>query len=162
MPRVVSGYTRAILVRRPESILIDANYTTFNSKPDAVDAKRMWVWFNSNTFRAICELNGVPLGGGALKLEAELLSQIPVPRAVTEKDESIFNTASRMLETPQMDDEHLLQIGKAIDESLFGTEVAPVNLEVLTRLINQRRRIVSAESVESSSHSRPGSSSVEN
>jgi hypothetical protein len=153
IPRVVSGYTRAFLVRKPESILIDANFTTFNSKPDAVDAKRMWVWFNSNTFRALCELNGVPLGGGALKLEAELLSQIPVPRAVKEKDESTFNTASRMLETPQMDDEHLLQIGEAIDESLFGTELAAVNLEVLTRLTNQRRRITSVESDESSYHS---------
>jgi len=145
IPRVVSGCIRALLVRKPESILIDANFTTFNSKPDAVDAKRMWVWFNSNTFRALCELNGVPLGGGALKLEAELLSQIPVPRAVMEKDETVFNTASRMLEARQMDDEHLLHIGKAIDEMLFGTEVATANLEVLARLIRQRRRILSFE-----------------
>ena len=155
MPRVVSGCTRAFLVLKPVSILIDANFTTFNSKPDALDAKRMWVWFNSNAFRAICELNGVPLGGGALKLEAELLSQIPVPRAVKEKDESIFNSISRMLETPKIDDEHLLQIGKATDESLFGTEVATVNLEVLTRLIKQRRRIVGAQFDESPFPSHP-------
>jgi hypothetical protein len=145
VPRVTSGYTRAFLVKNPESILIDANFTTFNSKSDAADAKRMWVWFNSNTFRALCELNGVPLGGGALKLEAELLSQIPVPRAVIEGDERLFNVVSPMLGQSQMDDEHLLHIGKAIDEMLFGTEVATANLEVLARLIRQRRRILSFE-----------------
>lgn len=145
VPRVSSGYTRAFLVKTPESILIDANFTTFNSKSDAVDAKRMWVWFNSNTFRALCELNGVPLGGGALKLEAELLSQIPVPRAVIEGDERLFNMVSPMLEEPQMDDEHLLHTGKAIDEMLFGSEVATANLEVLARLTRQRKRILSFE-----------------
>jgi hypothetical protein len=78
-----------------------------------------------------------------------------VPRAVKEKDESIFNSISRMLETPKIDDEHLLQIGKATDESLFGTEVATVNLEVLTRLIKQRRRIVGAQFDESPFPSHP-------
>jgi len=143
IPRVVSGSIRAFLVRKPESILIDANFTTFNSESDIVDAKRMWVWFNSNAFRALCELNGVPLGGGALKLEAELLSQIPVPRAVMDKDETIFNALCAMLEAPQICDEHLLQVGRAIDENLFGVELAAADLEVLTRLTNQRRKIMS-------------------
>ena len=38
-------------------------------------------------FRIICELYPVPLGGGALKVEACFISIVPVPKVVSAKDD---------------------------------------------------------------------------
>lgn len=140
IPRVSSGYTRSFLVKNHESVLIDANFTTFNSRSDAVDAKRMWVWFNSNTFRALCELNGVPLGGGALKLEAELLSQLPLPRSIRDGEEGIFDRLSKVLDGSTMDNAQVLNIGNVIDTELFGLEASQGNLKTIKRCMKQRMK----------------------
>lgn len=42
-------------------------------------------------FRIIYELYAVPFGGGALKVEACFISPIPVPKVVSEKDETCFD-----------------------------------------------------------------------
>jgi hypothetical protein len=42
-------------------------------------------------FRIICELYAVPLGSGALKVEACFISTVPVSKVVSEKDETCFD-----------------------------------------------------------------------
>ena len=46
---------------------------------------------NSNMFGIICELYAVPLGGGALKVEACFISTVPVSKVVSGKDETCFD-----------------------------------------------------------------------
>ena len=75
----------------PGSIIIDANFVTLISTTTHVATKRLWTWLNSNMFRIICELYAVPLGGGALKVEACFISTVPVSKVVSEKDETCFD-----------------------------------------------------------------------
>jgi len=139
LPRVSSGVSRAFLIKDSETLLIDANFSTFNSGPNAISSKRMWIWLNSNTFRALCELNGVPLGGGALKLEAALLSRLPIPKSIVAHDAALFVRIGHLLEQPEVDDKRLLDIGSTIDTELFGQEIARRNLSTVEQLMGQRR-----------------------
>jgi len=140
LPRVSSSAPRAFLVKDSETLLIDANFSTLNSKSNAIGSKRMWVWFNSNTFRALSELNGVPMGGGALKLEALLLSQLPVAKAIRDTGESIFDRLSQLLEGSATGDEQALHIGSIIDAELFGLGISQSNLKTIKGRMKQRMK----------------------
>jgi len=140
IPRVSSGPVRGFLVRDPKSVVIDANYLTFTSKPDAIPSRRLWIWLNSNAFRILCERNGAALGGGALKVEATLLSRIPVPQSMCNMDEERVDQLSQMLEFGTTSDEGLIEIGRKIDEFLFGEDIASSNVALLKNLVNKRHK----------------------
>jgi methylase of polypeptide subunit release factors len=77
VPRIVSDAPR-VECNLEEPILIDANFSTFW-------ADRTWPRFalkallNSAWCQLLMEALGTPMGGGALKLEAAHLKQLPVP-----------------------------------------------------------------------------------
>ena len=60
-------------------LLIDANFSTFWSLDDGWSDFAMKAVLNSVWCRACMEATGTPLGGGALKLEATHLRQMPMP-----------------------------------------------------------------------------------
>ena len=139
IPRVSSGPVRAFLVESSIRLIIDANFITLIPSHSRLSAMRLWLWFNANAFRVICELNGAPLGGGALKLEAATLCRIPLPREVLEVEEAVFDELARMLEKPKLSDVNLLKTGNSIDSALFGESIASKDFELVRDLICQRQ-----------------------
>lgn len=134
IPRVSSGPVRGFRVEDSTEIVTDANFVTFISESPSLSAETLQLWLNSNAFRVICELNGVPLGGGALKLEATLVKKIPVP---VHPLQSLDRPDSRIVEDISRD--RLLESGRVIDERLFGEQEAVNNLQLLRKLISQRQ-----------------------
>jgi hypothetical protein len=137
LPRVTSGALRTILVEKPGAIGVDANFTTLIRSGAAVEVKKMWAWFNSNAFRVMCEKNGSPLGGGALKVEAALIEKLPLPRKLGDMDGGDLSTAMGLVREPVKDGE-LLAIGYKIDERLFGQEAARQNMSEVRAQISLR------------------------
>ena len=60
-------------------VLIDANFSTLWGARPPWTAPALRALFNSSWSRACMEALGTPLGGGALKLEATQLKQLPLP-----------------------------------------------------------------------------------
>lgn len=137
IPRVTSGAERTILIEKPGSLCVDANFTTMIHSGTAIGVKRMWAWFNSNAFRIMCEKNGSPLGGGALKVEATLIEKLPLPKRLADIDEGDLS-APIGLPTRPINDEELLTIGYELDSCLFGEEVAKQNLAEVKAQISLR------------------------
>lgn len=139
VPRVSSGPVRAFLVQSSAPLIIDANFITLISNDSKLSARRLWVWFNSNTFRIICEMNGAPLGGGALKLEAATLSKIPLPEVVMNAEKSIVEKMSHVLEKPRISEAMLFNMGSLIDSALFGKDISTRNSKLVNQLVSQRQ-----------------------
>ncbi len=62
-----------------EPILIDANFSTFWSSDESWTAPALKALLNSVWCQLVMEALGTPLGGGALKLEATHIRQLPIP-----------------------------------------------------------------------------------
>ena len=77
-PRVNHG-NPTVLVNENPRILIDANFSTIWSDNTKWTPYALYALFQSSWCRAAMEAFGTPLGGGALKLEATQIRQIPVP-----------------------------------------------------------------------------------
>ena len=139
VPRVSAGPLRTILVNQSGSLAIDANFSVLSRQSSALERGKLWAWFNSNTFRILCEENGSPLGGGALKVEATLISRLPIPRALVEDNEQEL---IENIDSPRKrhTDEEVLEIGFKIDATLFGEDVARDNLAKLRNLMMLRTR----------------------
>lgn len=84
VPRVNHG-TPAASPNTLPPILIDANFSTLWSKGPKWTNRGLYSLFSSIWCRAAMEAFGTPLGGGALKLEATHIRQIPIP-AFSEAD----------------------------------------------------------------------------
>ena len=139
VPRISSGPLRVILVKQPEKIIIDANFLTVISHSKELTPERFWFWLNSNTFRLICETNGVALGGGALKIEAALLSKIPIPSKILSVKNSSINVIKEKLSLENISDEKLIDIGCFIDSEIFDNDVADLNVKMLKDLVRKRQ-----------------------
>jgi len=137
-PRVSSGAVPSIWISQKNKLVIDANFLTYVSENPLFEKEKLWVWLNSNTYRIICETNGVKLGGGALKLEASLLSQIPIPKVLENIPIKKFNEIIKTLSESQMDDKSLLETGMKIDSIVFNDEISKSNLRHLKSLIKKR------------------------
>ena len=103
---------------------------------------RLWIWLNSNAFRAICESNAVVLGGGALKLEAIFLIQIGVPKSFLQLDANVIDKLSNLLFSKIRSDVELLNIGHIIDIHFFNERIAKENLELVKSKLRQRTKKV--------------------
>lgn len=77
-PRINHGTPTVALNTQPP-ILIDANFSTMWPEQKRWTPHALYALFNSSWCRAAMESAGTPLGGGALKLEATHIRQVPVP-----------------------------------------------------------------------------------
>lgn len=77
-PRINHGTPVVVLNTQPP-ILIDANFSTLWPEQKRWTRHALYALFNSSWCRAAMESAGTPLGGGALKLEATHIRQVPVP-----------------------------------------------------------------------------------
>jgi hypothetical protein len=77
-PRINHGKPTIALNTQPP-ILIDANFSTLWSDERRWTPHALYALFHSSWCRAAMESAGTPLGGGALKLEATHIRQLPVP-----------------------------------------------------------------------------------
>lgn len=76
--RVNTGTPSFILNSDPPT-LIDANFSTIYGHSESVPPLALLAMLNSTWCRACAECIGTPMGGGALKLEATQLRQLPLP-----------------------------------------------------------------------------------
>lgn len=79
MPRVNDGSPHAYLNSQPDPALIDANFSTFSRRSDSLPPEALFAVLNSVWVKAVLETIGTPMGGGALKVEANHLRILPLP-----------------------------------------------------------------------------------
>ncbi|MEZ6029732.1 MAG: N-6 DNA methylase [Hyphomonadaceae bacterium] len=77
-PRINHG-TPSVALNTQPPILIDANFSTLWAEQSRWTVLALYALFNSSWCRAAMESAGTPLGGGALKLEATHIRQVPIP-----------------------------------------------------------------------------------
>lgn len=77
-PRINHG-TPAVALNTQPPILIDANFSTLWADERRWTPHALYALFHSSWCRAAMESAGTPLGGGALKLEATHIRQVPIP-----------------------------------------------------------------------------------
>lgn len=77
-PRINHGTPTVALNTQPP-VLIDANFSTLWADERRWTAHALYALFHSSWCRAAMEAVGTPLGGGALKLEATHIRQVPIP-----------------------------------------------------------------------------------
>ena len=94
-PRVNQGTPRVECNTDPP-LLIDANFSTFWTPDGSWTRFALKALLNSVWCRAFMEAAGTPLGGGALKLEATHLRQMPVP-VLTNEARSALDAAGGKL-----------------------------------------------------------------
>ena len=94
-PRVNHG-TPWVECNMDPPLLIDANFSTFWASGSGWTRFALKGLLNSVWCRAYMEAAGTPLGGGALKLEATHLRQMPVP-VLTNEARSALDAAGRKL-----------------------------------------------------------------
>ncbi|MGF7008642.1 N-6 DNA methylase [Aminobacter sp. BE322] len=95
VPRINHG-TPAVALNAQVPILIDANFSTMWSEEKRWTPHALFALFRSTWCRAAMEATGTPLGGGALKLEATHIRQLPVPR-LSIRDCEVLETLGRQL-----------------------------------------------------------------
>ncbi len=78
VPRVIHDKPNAIMNADPP-VLIDANFSTLWCESDTWTAESIFAVLNSTWGELCMEALGATLGGGALKLEATHLRQLPLP-----------------------------------------------------------------------------------
>jgi hypothetical protein len=83
-PRINHG-TPAVALNTQPPVLIDANFSTLWADEKRWTAHALYALFHSSWCRAAMEVAGTPLGGGALKLEATHIRQVPIP-ALSDRD----------------------------------------------------------------------------
>ena len=95
VPRINQG-TPWVECNRSPPLLVDANFATFWAPDEGWSSLAMKALLNSVWCRAYMETTGTPLGGGALKLEATHLRQMPLPK-FTDVDRDALHKAGRHL-----------------------------------------------------------------
>ena len=93
VPRINQG-TPWVECNRSPPLLVDANFATFWAPNEGWSPLAMKALLNSVWCRAFMEATGTPLGGGALKLEATHLRQMPLPQ-FTDVDRDALHEAGR-------------------------------------------------------------------
>ena len=94
-PRINHG-TPAVALNTQPPILIDANFSTLWAEERRWTAHALYALFHSSWCRAAMESAGTPLGGGALKLEATHIRQVPIP-PLSDRDCERLDTLGQQL-----------------------------------------------------------------
>lgn len=108
IPRINHG-TPVVALNAQPSILIDANFSTVWSEETWWTKHALYALFRSSWCRAGMEAAGTPLGGGALKLEATHIRQLPVP-LLSKSDCRRLDTLGRRLAAFAPTTQHALDI----------------------------------------------------
>ena len=102
-------------------LLIDANFSTFWALEDGWSPFAMKALFNSVWWRAYMETTGTLLGGGALKLEATHLRQMPTP-LFNHNARAALHDAGKRLRRNARDTQ--AQIDRTVLQALFPANTA--------------------------------------
>lgn len=94
-PRINHGSPVGALNTQPP-VLIDANFSTMWPEQKRWTRHALYALLNSSWCRAAMESAGTPLGGGALKLEATHIRQVPVP-SLSDSDCQTLETLGQQL-----------------------------------------------------------------
>ncbi len=115
VPRINQG-TPWVESNRSPPLLVDANFATFWAPDEGWSSLAMKALLNSVWCRAYMEATGTQLGGGALKVEATHLRQMPLPQ-FTDIDRNALHEAGRCL---RRDSENVRsQIDRIVLQALF-------------------------------------------
>lgn len=132
-PRINHGTPTVALNSQPP-ILIDANFSTMWPEQKRWTRHALYALFNSSWCRAAMESAGTPLGGGALKLEATHIRQVPVP-SLSDSDCQTLETLGQQLAASAPSAQH------QIDIFILGASLPGLNekdLETAARHIETR------------------------
>ena len=139
IPRVSGGLVRSYLVKGKNQILTDANFVTLVPSKEKIKAKHLWVWLNSNMFRLMAEINGITMGGGALKLETTIIKKLPVPLQLLKSKSGELDNIAITLERG-FSEQELIGKGEEIDSVLFDKTVAEQVKKNLKECLESRKR----------------------
>jgi hypothetical protein len=133
IPRINHGTPAVALNTQPPS-LIDANFSTLWSEQRQWSAHALYALFHSSWCRAAMETAGTPLGGGALKLEATHIRQVPIP-ALSNRDCEKLSALGQQLSAGAPSAQH------QIDMFILGASLSSMNatsLKAVARHIDVR------------------------
>ena len=134
VPRINQGTPQVECNIHPP-LIIDANFSTFWALEDGWSPFAMKALLNSVWCRAYMETAGTPLGGGALKLEATHLKQMPVPQ-LTDDARAALHAAGEQLHQDMKDIQ--AQINYIVFQALFPRHTTETTLRELTAHIAVR------------------------
>ena len=145
VPRIIHDEPGAILNSDPP-VLIDANFSTLWCEDGAWTAENIFAVLNSTWGELCMEALGATLGGGALKLEATHLRQLPLPilsdsakRCLTSLARETCNLAYDMASLRH----HRLQIDQVVISALaqrrMSLDDTKTTVEKLASLIHSLR-----------------------
>ncbi len=145
VPRIIHNEPRAMLNSEPP-VLIDANFSTLWAEGDAWCPELIFAVLNSTWGELCMEALGASLGGGALKLEATHLRQVPVPKFSRPAKESLRSLVKEAIELRRTAVEfqyYRTKIDRAIVSALAARELsareAKDTVEKLSKLIRSLR-----------------------
>lgn len=145
VPRIIHDEPNAILNAKPP-VLIDANFSTLWCEGDAWSAECVFAILNSTWGELCMEALGATLGGGALKLEATHLRQLPIPAFSGSEKESLQNLVREALDSECTVSEfrrHRARIDRVVISALVQRKVsmseAKTTVEKLARIIRSLR-----------------------
>lgn len=101
VPRIINDEPNAILNTEPP-VLVDANFSTLWCEDDTWNADVIFAILNSTWGELCMEALGTTLGGGALKLEATHLRQLPVPNLSDLEKRLLRDLAREILESARI------------------------------------------------------------
>ncbi len=138
-PRINHG-TPAVGLNTQPPVLIDANFSTLWADKKRWTAHALYALFHSSWCRAAMEAAGTPLGGGALKLEATHIRQVPIP-ALSDRDCERLAALGQRLAAGEASARHQVDMF-ILAASLPGTEES--DLKEIARHIDSRLEAVCA------------------
>lgn len=133
-PRVNQG-TPWIECNTDPPLLIDANFSTFWTPEGSWTRFALKALLNSVWCRAFMEAAGTPLGGGALKLEATHLRQMPVP-VLTREARFVLDTAGKELTRDSEDVQ--AHINRIVLQALLPAKMPEASLLELARRMSMQ------------------------
>jgi hypothetical protein len=126
VPRIIHNEPIAILNAEPP-VLVDANFSTLWCESDAWSAESVFATLNSTWGELCMEALGATLGGGALKLEATHLRQLPVPVFSNSAQERLRSLAREALDSARTMNEfrhHRSKIDQVVISALSQRQVS--------------------------------------
>lgn len=119
-------------------VVIDANFTTFWSTDQKWTANAIKAFLNSAWCRTFMEAAGTKFGGGALKLEAAHIREIPVPRHIKAHAEMLDRLGAQLSSLTSNAQE---SIDKLVIGSILG-DAASAQVSGLARRLNERAEVL--------------------
>ena len=139
VPRVNHGLPWTECNLEP-AVLVDANFATLWTSDSGWSASAIKALLNSSWCRAAMEALGTPMGGGALKLEATHLRNLPIP-PLSGGDRVELDAIGKRL--PRGDSSARVQADEVILNALLGGAPNPRRHLGLRTAIRERARMLS-------------------